>query len=106
MTALERLATRINEPGVTAESPILAECYECAKEAYMRRRFGVYVTWPEEVEKPFEGLLIDLALDLYNRIGMEGQTSHSENGVSNSFDSSWISGELLRQIPPLCGVVK
>lgn len=106
MTPLERLAIRINEPDVTDDSPILAECYETAKDAYMRRRFGVYAEWPTEPEAQFLGLLIDMALDLYNKIGIEGQQTHSENGVSSSFESSWISGELLRQIPPLCGVVK
>jgi len=33
-----------------------------------------------------EGVLVELACIAYNRLGMEGQSSHSEGGVSASVD--------------------
>lgn len=37
--------------------------------------------------------------DVYAKAGAEGQTSHSENGTSRSYDSSWISPKLLSGLP-------
>lgn len=45
------------------------------------------------------------ALDLYNRIGAEGQTSHSENGISRVWGAEWISQELLNEVVPMVGVI-
>lgn len=38
-------------------------------------------------------------VDIYAKAGAEGQTSHSENGVSRTYDSSWISFNLLTNFP-------
>ncbi len=45
------------------------------------------------------------AIDLYNRTGGEGQTSHSENGISRVWGAEWISQELLNEVTPMVGVV-
>ena len=37
--------------------------------------------------------------DVYAKAGAEGQSSHSENGVSRSYDSSWISPKLFSGLP-------
>lgn len=37
--------------------------------------------------------------DVYAKSGAEGQTSHSENGISRSYDSSWITPSLLSGLP-------
>lgn len=38
-------------------------------------------------------------VDIYSKIGAEGQKSHSENGVSRAYDSSWITFDLLSNFP-------
>lgn len=38
-----------------------------------------------ELTKQLEGLQLEIALELYNRQGSEGETSRSEGGVSVSF---------------------
>lgn len=38
-------------------------------------------------------------VEVYAKSGAEGQLSHSENGVSRSYKSAWISPELLRDLP-------
>ncbi len=37
--------------------------------------------------------------DIYSKIGAEGQSSHSENGTSRAYDSSWISPALVSNFP-------
>lgn len=41
-----------------------------------------------------------------NKRGAEGQTSHSENGISRSYENAELPDSLLREITPICGVVK
>lgn len=38
-------------------------------------------------------------VDIYSKSGAEGQSSHSENGVSRAYDSSWITFDLLSNFP-------
>lgn len=38
-------------------------------------------------------------IDVYSKAGSEGQTSHSENGISRVYDSSWISPKIYSAFP-------
>lgn len=38
-------------------------------------------------------------VDVYARAGAEGETSHSENGVSRTYKDAWISNSLLNRLP-------
>ena len=38
-------------------------------------------------------------VDVYAKAGAEGQKSHSENGVSRTYDSSWISPSIYSAFP-------
>lgn len=38
-------------------------------------------------------------VDVYARMGAEGQSAHGENGISRTYDGSWISPKLLRVFP-------
>jgi hypothetical protein len=77
---------------------------ESAKAVILSRRFP-FGEQPTELESKFNDLQIRIAVEMYNKRGVEGQTSHSENGVSRSYSSANISGELLREITPKVGVV-
>ena len=46
-----------------------------------------------------------LAAYFLNKRGADGQTSHSENGISRSFESGDIPPSIMREITPFCGVV-
>ena len=50
----------------------------------------------------YEWLQIQLAVELYSKRGAEGQTGHSENGISRSWPEK---SQLLAQIVPQCGSV-
>ena len=62
-------------------------------------------------EKPFEdkynNLIYKMALYAITKIGAEGETSHQENGIYRTYQSSTDYPEdLLNQIIPYVGVVK
>lgn len=115
MTQLERLQKRTDEP----DEAVLEDMLESAKSIILGLRFP-YEDWPtifvedengkpEEVtivEPRYQDLQIRIAEDMYNRIGASGQLSHSENGISRSWGSEWVSEELLQEIVPYVGVPK
>ena len=38
-------------------------------------------------------------VEIYGKVGGEGQTSHNENGISRTYDSSWISPRFYSAFP-------
>lgn len=101
MTQLERLKIRIPEKVIDEE---LEDILESAKAVILSRRFP-FGEQPQEVEDRYKDLQIRIAVEMYNKRGVEGQTAHSENGVSRSYSSASVSEELLREITPKVGVV-
>ena len=101
MTQLERLKIRITEKVTDAE---LADILESAKAVILSRRFP-FGDFPPDVEERYKDLQIRIAVEMFNKRGAEGETSHSENGVSRSYSSASVSEELLREITPKVGVV-
>ena len=101
MTQLERLKIRIPENNNETE---LEELLESAKAVILSRRFP-FGEPPEELENRYKDLQIRIAVEMYNKLGVEGQTSHSENGVARSYASASVSEDLLREITPKAGIV-
>ena len=101
MTPLERLKIRITENVPDAE---LEDILESAKAVILSRRFP-FGDQPDEVENKYKDLQIRIAVEMFNKRGAEGETAHSENGVSRSYSSAGVSEELLSEITPKGGVV-
>ena len=59
----------------------------------------------EEVPRRYGYLQCDIAAYLLNKRGAEGQTSHSENGVSRSYESADVPESMLSEIVPHVGVM-
>lgn len=97
---LTRLTVRTGETDRELLDELLAE----ATDIYMDHRFP-HGDRPAEVEDRYAGLVLLMAIDLYYKIGAEGQMSHSENGISRTYSSGWVSKDLVSQIVPYCGVV-
>ena len=100
MDNLARLKLRTNEP----DEAILRDCLESAKAAIMARRYP-FQEWPYELEPRYVDLQFRMAMDIYAKIGAEGQTGHNENGINRTWESSWISEQLLSEVTPLAGRV-
>ena len=101
MTQLERLKIRITE---TTNDRELEDILESAKAVIMSRRFP-FTEWPEELENKYKDLQIRIAVEMWSKRGAEGETAHSENGVSRSYASANVSEDLLKEITPKAGVV-
>ena len=104
MDIYERLRIRLTDGDNVPDEDVREDCIETAKNAILSRRFP-YQEWPDAVEPRYEDLQFRIAMDLYNKIGAEGETGHTENGISRTFESSWISRQLLEEITPYCGAV-
>lgn len=101
MQNLERLKKRTAE----ADEELLTDCLESARSAILAKRYP-FGTEAKELPERYLDLEFRIALDLYNKIGAEGQLSHSENGVSRVYESSWVSEQLLKEVTPLVGCPK
>lgn len=97
---LHRLKLRTGEEN----DDVLVDCLDSAKSAILARRFP-YGNYPDALESRYLNLQFRIALDLYNKIGAEGETAHTENGVTRSYESSWISEQLLQEVTPMVGVL-
>lgn len=102
MTVLERLQYRTKEP----DELLLTDVIESARAVILSRRFPFGYTAEQEVEPQYQDLWYRIALDLYDKDGAEGQLSHSENAISRSWESGWVSASLLAEITPMCGSMK
>ena len=60
----------------------------------------------KEIPSKYALLQCEIATYLLNKRGAEGQTSHSENGISRSYESADIPESMLIGVIPFCGVVK
>lgn len=80
--------TELSDYLIVAGYEILSRCYP----------FGYKAC--ERVPSCYEVLQCQIAAYLINKQGAEGQTSHSENGVSRSYESGGVPESLLSQITP------
>ena len=101
MTQLERLKIRITENVTDVE---LEDILESAKAVILSKRFP-FGEQPTEIEERYKDLQIRIAVEMFSKRGAEGETMHSENGVSRTYASANVSEDLLREITPKAGVV-
>lgn len=59
----------------------------------------------EEVPNKYNALQCEIAIYLLNKRGAEGETSHSENGISRSYENADVPESMLSAVTPYCGVV-
>ena len=59
----------------------------------------------DTVPKRYGYLQCEIAAYLLNKRGAEGETSHSENGISRSYESADVPESLMGQVVPFCEVL-
>jgi hypothetical protein len=59
----------------------------------------------DEVPRRYGYLQCEIAAYLLNKRGAEGQTAHSENGISRSYESADIPPSMLSEVIPCVGVL-
>lgn len=62
---------------------------------------------PEQTEVPtrYDFLQCEIAAYLLNKRGAEGQTGHSENGISRNYESADVPESLIGAVTPMVGVI-
>lgn len=62
---------------------------------------------PEIIEVPVQYgyLQVEIATYLLNKRGAEGQTSHTENGVTRQYENADVPASMLKAVIPQCGVI-
>lgn len=112
MTQLERLKIRLGDeiaPSDNSKNPLLTELLDVAEQDIMNKLypFGTTIETLDEsgnvvrkepvFEERYRNLQVELALIMYNMMGVEGQTAHSENGVVRNYTTY---SSLLRHVVP------
>lgn len=82
---------------------LLEALLETAEGYVLNRRYPFGVPENATVEKRFEYVQLKIAVELYSKMGAEGQTAHNENGINRTFENADVSKSLLRQITPVVG---
>ena len=105
MTDNEKLVSLRNaiSPDTEAEE-VLLDLLKTAEDLVLNRLYPF--GYPEGVSVPYryERIQIQLAVELYTKRGAEGQSSHSENGISRTWPEK--SRLLSRIVPHVGSVVK
>lgn len=106
MSNLEKLKAYI---GISddSEDTLLSLLIEKAETAILNRRYPFGYTDEERATalSRYPDVLLDIAVYLYNKRGAEGQTGHSENGISRSYEGAGIPESYLQSIVPICKVI-
>lgn len=58
-----------------------------------------------DVPTEYEMLQLEIAAYLLNKRGAEGQTAHTENGITRSYENADVPSSMLKAIIPYCGVI-
>ena len=104
MTTAEKITYTATLLDHTVSSEIIQAYLEAAAEGILRKRYP-FGTDNTDVPEKYSKLQCEIAGYLINKRGAEGQLSHNENGVSRSYEASYIPSSMLKWVIPYCGVV-
>ena len=57
------------------------------------------------VPRRYDYLQCEIAAYLLNKRGAEGETAHSENGISRTYENADVPESMLKDVIPHCGVI-
>ena len=89
----------------TASDELLGFLLEQAEGIILNRRYPFGVPEGAKLTQMHELVQIRMAVELFGKMGAEGQVMHSENGISRTWEAGDVSPSLLRLIVPVCGSV-
>ena len=89
----------------TASDELLSYLLEQSEGIILNRRYPFGAPEGASLSPLHEQIQIRMAVELYSKMGAEGQTQHTENGVSRVWEAGDVSPSLLKHIIPVCGSV-
>lgn len=89
----------------TAAQDLLVFLLEQAEGIVLNKRYPFGVPEGGTVPAAYEHIQLQIAVELFSKMGAEGQTAHNENGVNRTYEAADVSPSLLRRIVPMIGSV-
>ena len=102
MTDEEKL-TMLKSMTEETDNDVLSTYLTLAKGVVLSRAYPY--TEEDKVPALYDTVHVEIAAYMLNKRGAEGETAHSENGVSRSYEDGDIPPTLLRRILPMAGVI-
>lgn len=90
----------------TAEDNLLSTLLTLSEGIVLNRRYPFGIPEGATVPTQYEHIQLQIALELFSKMGAEGQTAHNENGINRTYESAGVSASLLRCIVPVVGSVR
>ena len=90
----------------TADVKVLSQMITLAEGIVLNRRYPFGIPEGATVPTQYEHIQLQVALELFSKMGAEGQTAHSENGINRTYASADITPALLWRIVPIVGSVR
>lgn len=103
MTEEEKLVLASAMSGERDEG-VVSAYLRLAAEKICRRAFP-YDPTVTEVPAQYAGMQVEVAVYLLNKRGAEGESSHSEGGISRTYENGDVPESMLRGIAPMVGVL-
>ena len=100
---IERLKVLISPD--TASDELFLYLLEQSEGIILNRRYPFGAPEGASLSPLYEQIQLRVAVEIFSKMGAEGQTMHTENGVSRTWEAADVSPSLLRQIIPVCGSV-
>ena len=89
----------------TASKEMLNYLLAQAEGIVLNRRYPFGAPKNAVVPAAYEHIQVQIAVELFSKMGAEGQTAHNENGVYRTYEAADVSPSLLKRIVPLIGSV-
>ena len=89
----------------TADEHLLSFLLSQAEGIVLNRRYPFGPPEGATVDKRYEHIQLQIAVELFSKMGAEGQTAHNENGINRTYEAADVSPSLLKRIMPICGSV-
>lgn len=100
---LSRLAVLISPD--TANESLLAYLLEQSEGIVLNKRYPFGVPEGATLSAIHEQIQMRIAVELFSKMGAEGQTAHDENGIKRTWEAGDVSPSLMRLIVPVVGSV-
>lgn len=105
MTDVEKLAVLKGMVGGSDTDEVLSAYLTLAGGKILAKAYP-YNSEVTEVPSQYHYLQIEIAAYMLNKRGAEGQTSHTENGITRQYENADVPASMLKAITPYCGVIK
>lgn len=100
---IERLRALISPD--TAPDDLLLSLLEQSEGICLNRRYPFGAPEGATLSPLHEQIQLRVAVEIFSKMGAEGQLSMAENSVSRTWEAGDVSPSLLKQIVPVCGSV-